>query len=67
MSCPFHISQLDDPNDICPLVPIMKPIIIQFYPSPCHFLPLRPEPFHQRPVFSYTLSINITVLLNVTP
>jgi hypothetical protein len=67
MSCPFHIPQFDDPNNICSLVQIMKPIIIQFYPSPSHFLPFRPEPYHQRPVFSDTLNINSTVLLSVTP
>ena len=67
MSCPFHIPQSDEPNNICPLVQIMKPIIFQFYLSPCQFLPLRLEPYHQRPVFSDTLIINITVLLSVMP
>ena len=54
MSSPLHILQSNDPNDIFPLVQFMKPIIFQSYPSPCQFLPLRPEPYHQRPVFSQT-------------
>ena len=54
MSRPTHSYRFDHPNNIERGLKIMKLLITQFSPVPCHLVPLRPKYSPQRPVLKHT-------------
>jgi hypothetical protein len=53
MSFPSHPSSLDRCDFTSRKVEIMKLAIMQFSPTSCHFISLRPKFSLQHPVFKY--------------
>jgi len=54
MPCPFRLPWFDQPHNMWPGVQIMQPLITQFRPFSCYFIPLRPKYLPSR-LFSNTL------------
>ena len=65
--CPSHSYQFDHPINIWCVVQIMKLLIVQFLPLPCHLSPLRPKYSSQLAISnSLSLCSSISVSFQVS-